>query len=90
MPQLLAPHRALATVREHEILGVDRPRSVQLDNTVGEDLQRDVAAQLRVGRLIDLPHAAFADEARDVVVAETGADVEGHQLILRVGARGAG
>ena len=47
---------------------------------VGEDLQRDVAAQSRVGCPIDLAHAALADEGGDVVMAESGADGEGHRL----------
>ena len=42
---------------------------------VGEDLQRDLAAQLRVGGLPDLSHAAFPEESSDVVAAEAGADV---------------
>ena len=41
---------------------------------VGEDLQRDIAAELRVGGAIDLAHAALADEGGDVVMAETGTD----------------
>ena len=41
---------------------------------VGEDLQRDVVAELRVGGAIDLAHAAFADESGDVVMCEPGAD----------------
>ena len=41
---------------------------------VGEDLQRDVAAELRVGGAIDLAHAAFADESGDVVMCEPGPD----------------
>ena len=45
---------------------------------VGEDLQRDIAAELGVGRLIDLSHPSLADEGGHVVVAESGADLEGH------------
>ena len=41
---------------------------------VGEDLQRHLAVELRVSRLIDLPHPAFADEGGDVVMAEAGTD----------------
>ena len=53
---------------------------------VRQDLQRDVAAQLRVGGAIDLAHAAFADEGGDVVVAEAGADGQGHVVVwLRSG-----
>ncbi len=45
---------------------------------VGQDLQRHLAAQLRVGGLPDLPHPAFPEEGGDVVVAEAGAGTEGH------------
>ncbi len=41
---------------------------------VGQDLQRDLAVELRVGRLPDLAHAAFADLGGHVVVGESGAD----------------
>ena len=34
-----------------------------------------------VSRLIDLSHAALADEGGHVVMAEAGADVEGHELL---------
>ena len=47
---------------------------------VGEDLQGDLAVQLGIRRLIDLPHATLADEGSDVVMAEAGANVEGHIL----------
>ena len=43
-----------------------------------EDLQRDLAVQLRVGGLPDLAHAAFPEEGGDVVVAEAGAGGQGH------------
>ena len=43
-----------------------------------QDLQRDLPVELRIGDLIDLSHAAFAAEGRHVVVAEAGADIEGH------------
>ena len=35
----------------------------------------------RIGGLIDLAHAAFADEGGHVVMAESGADVQGHSLL---------
>ena len=50
---------------------------------VGEDLQGDLAVELRVGGLPDLAHAPFADEGGDVVVAEAGADSESHQRVRR-------
>ena len=48
---------------------------------VGEDLQGDLAVELRVGGLPDLAHAAFAKESSDVVVADLGAGAEGHELL---------
>ncbi len=45
-----------------------------------EDLERHLALELRISRLIDLPHPTLADEGGDVVMAEAGADFEGHEL----------
>ena len=45
---------------------------------VGEDLQRDIAAELGVGGPIDLAHPAFADEGGDLVRAQCGSRLEGH------------
>ena len=45
---------------------------------LGQDLQRDLSVQLGIGGLIDLAHAALADEGGDVVVSDAGADFEGH------------
>ena len=59
-----------------EAVGISR-------ESVGEDLQGDIAVELRVGGLPDLAHAAFADEGGHVVVAETGADGQGHELCWR-------
>ena len=42
-----------------------------------QDLDGDLALQLRVGRPIHLAHAAFADLRGDFVDAETGAGREG-------------
>ncbi len=47
-----------------------------------QDLDRDVAIELRVARAIDLPHAAFADRRSDLVDAETGAGSEGQVVGL--------
>ena len=44
---------------------------------VGQDLERHLTLQLRVGRLIDLPQPPLADERRHVVVGEVVTDVEG-------------
>ena len=46
------------------------------------DLQRPVPVERGVSRSIHLAHAARADEDGDIVVAESGADVEGHELQL--------
>ena len=40
---------------------------------LGQDLDRDVAIQLRVARAIDLAHAAGAEGRQDLVRAEAGA-----------------
>ncbi len=39
-----------------------------------QDLQRRLAVQLGIGRLIDMPHTPLADESGHVVVGEAGAD----------------
>ena len=44
---------------------------------VGQDLDRDLAAQRRVRRPVDLPHAAFADLGGDFVDAEARAGGQG-------------
>ena len=51
---------------------------------VGEDLQGDLAVELRVGRLPDLAHAALAEEGGDVVVAEASARCESHWSVSAV------
>jgi hypothetical protein len=45
---------------------------------VREDLQRDVAIERRIAGAVDLPHAAFADQRRDFVDAETVASRQRH------------
>ena len=40
---------------------------------LGQDLDRDVAIELRVARAIDLAHAAGAERRQDLVRAEAGA-----------------
>ena len=47
---------------------------------VREDFQGDIAVELGVGGLIDLPHAPLADEGGHVVMAEAGAGAQGHDL----------
>ena len=48
---------------------------------VGEDLQGDIAARLRVVGLPDLAHAPLTDEGDDVVVPEAGAGTEWHDVL---------
>ena len=55
-------------------------RSGSLANDVGQDLDRDVAIQLRVARAIDLAHAAGADRHDDFVRAEASAGNWGMEL----------
>ena len=59
------------TLKPRQSLWVGRER-------FGEDLERHLPLELGISRLIDLSHAALADEGGDVVVTEAGADVEGH------------
>jgi hypothetical protein len=47
---------------------------------VREDLQRNVAIELRVAGAVDLPHATFADQRGDLVEAETSASGQGHEV----------
>ena len=54
-----------------EPVGIGRPE-------IGQDLDRDVAMELRVAGAIDLPHATFADLRGDFVDAEARARREGH------------
>ncbi len=49
-----------------------------LSKRLGENLQGHLTLELGIGGLIDLAHAAFADEGGDVVVAESGAGLEWH------------
>ena len=51
-----------------EALGVGGER-------LGQDLDRDLALQLRVGRPVDDPHAALAERGGDLVRAECRADL---------------
>ena len=58
-------------LESREAIGVSR-------EGVRKDLQGDIAAQLRVGGPIHLAHAPLADEGGHVVMAEAGADGQGH------------
>ena len=53
---------------------------IALGNPDRPDLQRNFAAQLRVGGLPDLSHAAFPEQGGNVVVPEAGAGGQGHDL----------
>ena len=60
-------------LKARQPIGVSRQRRRQ-------DLDGDLALQLRVGRPIHLPHAAFADFGGDLIRAETGAGSQGHAI----------
>ena len=45
-----------------------------------QDLQGDIAVELRVVRPLHFAHAAFANLGGDLVVAESGADCERHLI----------
>ena len=67
--------------REHLRFPLEPGEAIRVSREgVGQDLQRDITAQLRVGGAIDLAHAALPDEGGHVVVPEPGADCEGHEL----------
>ena len=48
---------------------------------LGEDLDRDLALQLRVGRAVDDPHPALAERAGDLVAAEAGSRAQAHRAL---------
>ena len=52
---------------------------------LGQNLERDVAIELRVARAIDLAHSARADGREDFVRAEAGAVREGHGIVWIIG-----
>src|SRR5207253_7200621 len=58
-----------------EAIGIERER-------VWDDLQRDVATELRIARAIHLAHAAGADGREDLVRTETGAGCESHRYFV--------
>jgi hypothetical protein len=53
---------------------------------IGEQLDGDVAPELRIARAIHLPHSAGADGRHDLVRAESNARSQGHseRMILRI------
>ena len=74
--------------REHFRFALKPRQPIVISGERGrQDLDRDLALQLRVRRPIHLAHAAFADLRGDFVDAETGAGSEGQcGLIIRAGA----
>jgi hypothetical protein len=60
---------------EHPGLALEagEPRGVEREGG-GQDLERDVAAELRVGGAVDLSHPARADRGGHAIVAERAAD----------------
>jgi hypothetical protein len=61
------------TLEPREAFGVTRDRR-------GEHLDRDLALQIRVRRLIYLPHAAFPQKNGHVIRAEAGAGDQGQTV----------
>src|SRR6266850_6118072 len=49
---------------------------------LGQDLDGDVAPELRVARTIHFAHAARAESGQDFVRAEEGAGCQGHQRVV--------
>ena len=49
-----------------------------------QNLDRDVALELRVARAIDLAHAAGAEGGEDLVGPETSTGTEGHEVGRRI------
>ena len=47
----------------------------------GQDLDRDLALELRVGGAVDLAHAALAELGGDLVGAEAGSRAEAHRAL---------
>ena len=55
---------------------------------LGQDLERDVAIQLRVAGPEDVPHAAFADAGDNFVDTETGTGGKGQKVARLYGRNG--
>ena len=66
---------------EHLSLTLEPGKAIRISGErLRQDLERHLPVQLGIGGLIDLAHAAFANEGSDVVMAESGADFESHEL----------
>ena len=69
--------------REHLGLALEPDEPVTIvDEGLGEDLQRDIAAELCIGRPVHPSHTALAEESDDVVVPEPVPDVHEHAFEL--------
>ena len=67
--------------REHLRLAAEAREALGIVGNGGEqDLDRDLAIQLRIARAIHLAHAAGAQQGDDLVRAEAGAGAEGHAV----------
>ena len=67
--------------REHLRFAREPRETVRIEKKgVGQDLQSNVAIQLRIAGAVDLSHATFADQRGDFVDAETGASRQGHEV----------
>src|SRR5882672_12276037 len=58
-----------------EAIGIERER-------LWDDLQRNVATELRIARAIDLAHAAGAEGGEDLIRAETASGCESHHYFV--------
>ena len=56
----------------------------------GQDFELHLPVQLGISGLVDLPHAALADEGAHVVMAESRTDVQRHGSVLDVAAEQTG
>jgi hypothetical protein len=91
--QELRSGRLLQTVDRRDVRMIQRGEHVRLAlearhalgimaEPVGDDLDRDVAAELRVARAIDLAHAPGANKREDLVGAKACAGGKAHGLGL--------
>ena len=65
--------------RENVCFALETREAIRIvGERVGENLQRDIAVELRVGRLPHLSHATLAEERGHVVMPETVTDGESH------------
>src|SRR5262249_43820421 len=73
-------HVRMVERRERARLALEPPRALfVLGEGLGQDLDRDLAAELRVLRAVHLPHRARAERSEDRVVREGLAGCERHR-----------